>query len=141
MNSLVFNHLRSAVLGLGLVCTASAWAQPPPHPPSPEERLAKMKTDLGLSEAQAQKIKAILEENISKMKGLREDKSLSEEQRREKAHEIRRAGGDKIVAELNSEQKVKFEEEQKKRRREGPPEPGESKGPRKGPPSGFPKSE
>lgn len=141
MNSIASKHFRSAVLGLSLLCSASALAQQPPHPPSPEERLAKMKTDLGLSDAQVQKIKPILEENMSKMKSLRDDKSLSEEQRREKSHAIRKAGGDAIMAELNSEQKAKFEAEQKNHRREGPPGAGEGKGPRKGPPPGAGKAE
>lgn len=141
MNSIVSKYFVSAVLGLSLVCSASAWAQQPPHPPSPEERLAKLKTDLGLSDSQVQKIKPILEENMSRMKALREDKSLSEEQRREKAHAIRKAGGDAIVAELNSEQKAKFEAEQKNHRREVPPGAGEGKGPRKGPPRGAGKAE
>ncbi len=100
-----------------------------------------MKTDLGLSDAQVQKIKPILEENMAKMKSLRDDKPLSEEQRREKSHAIRKAGGDAIMAELNSEQKAKFEAEQKNHRREGPPGAGEGKGPRKGPPPAAGKAE
>ncbi len=80
-----------------------------------------MKADLGLSEAQVAKIKPAMEANAAKAKALHEDTSLSEEQKREKLREIRKAGGDAIMAELTPEQKKKFEEHQKQHRKDGPP--------------------
>lgn len=147
MNDTNAKFFCSALLGLSLMGVTSRGGPPPPQPPAPEERLSKLKTELGLSEAQVQKLKPILEENMSKMKALHEASSLSEEQRKEKAHAIRKAGGDAIMAELTADQKVKFEEELKKHRKEGPPGPGgparkdggtstEGKGPRKGAQSG-----
>ena len=117
-----------------LYSSASVSAQQPPKPPSPAERLARMKTDLNLSDAQVQKLKPLLDANMEKMNAVRADTSLSEEQRREKAHETRKAGGDEIMAVLNPDQKAKFEEEMKKRKKEGPPGGGGPEGQRKGPP-------
>jgi hypothetical protein len=120
----MYFHSLCTAVGL-FASTASSPGQQPHHPPSAEERLSKLKTDLGLSEAQIQKIKPLLESNISKMKALHDDSSLSEEQRREKGREIRKAGGDAIMAELNSDQKAKFQEELKRHRKDGPPGAGQ----------------
>jgi Spy/CpxP family protein refolding chaperone len=115
LNSSVF------LVALGLAFGVTASAQKPDHPPSPEERLARMKADLGLSEAQVAKIKPALEANAARGKALHDDASLSEEQKKEKFHEIRKAGADAIMAELTPEQKKKFEERLKQHRKDGPP--------------------
>lgn len=115
---------------LCLHSTTSA-QQPHPKPPSPAERLDKMTADLNLSETQVQKLKPILEANMEKMRAIREDASLTEEQKREKSHGIRKEGGDAIMAVLTPEQKTKFEDELKKH-----PKGGAGGGPRNGPPPG-----
>ena len=125
MKTAQINALFAAVV----LCTAATLsAEPPPKPPSPAERLQKMKADLNLSDAQVQKLKPVLEANMEKMNAVRSDSSLNEEQKREKSHEVRRAGGEEIMAVLNPEQKAKFEEEIKKRRKDGPPEGGQAPG-------------
>lgn len=80
-----------------------------------------MKTDLGLSDSQVAKIKPAMEASAAKGKALHDDASLSEEQKREKLREIKKAGADAIMAELTPEQKKKFEEHLKQHRKEGPP--------------------
>ena len=126
-----------ALFAAVVLCTAvNLRAEPPPKPPSPAERFEKMKAELNLSDAQVQKLKPLLEANMEKMNAVRSDSSLNEEQRREKSHEVRKAGGEEIMAVLNPEQKAKFEEEMKKRRKEGPPGGGGPEGQRKGPPPG-----
>ncbi len=131
--------LNLSIVAAGLVFAATVSAQKPQHPPSPEERLAKMKSDLGLSEDQVKKLKPIMEANMARMKALHEDASVPDEQKREKAREIRKAGADSIAAELTPEQKAKFEEEIKRRQKDGPP-PGGPGGPPPGaggpPPAG-----
>ena len=114
-------NLALLAVSVGLALNVSASAQKPDHPPSPEERLARMKADLGLSEAQVAKIKPAMEANAAKGKALHDDTSLSEEQKKEKLREIRKAGGDAIMAELTPEQKKKFEEHLKQHRKDGPP--------------------
>ena len=56
-----------------------------------------------------------------RLKALHSDGGLSEEQRREKAQEIRQAGGAAIKAELTPEQATQFEAEVRKQHRDGPP--------------------
>lgn len=155
MNSPKLNSL--AILAM-LVFAGVGHTQQTQRPPSAEERLGKMKTELGLSDAQVQKIKPLIEANMEKMKAAHDDSSLSEEQKREKMMELKKAGAEAVAAELTPEQKAKFEEEMKKRRQGGPggrpggpgggqgaPGAGQGapggKGQKKGPPSAPPKSE
>ncbi len=91
-----------------------------------------MKADLGLSEAQVAKIKPAMEANAAKGKALHDDTSLSEEQKKEKVREIRKAGADAIMAELTPEQKKKFEEHLKQHRKDGPPGGAGGGGPKGG---------
>jgi Spy/CpxP family protein refolding chaperone len=155
MNSPKLNFLTILAM---LVFAGVGHAQQTQRPPSAEERLSKMKTELGLSDAQVQKIKPLIEANMEKMKAAHDDSSLSEEQKRERMMELKKAGAEAVAAELTPEQKAKFEEEMKKRRQGGPsggaggsgggqggPGGGQGapggKGQKKGPPSAPPKSE
>ena len=155
MNSPKLNSLTILAV---LAFAGAGYAQQSQRPPSAEERLSKMKTELGLSDAQVQKIKPLLEANMEKMKAAHDDSSLSEEQKREKMMELRKTGAEAVAAELTPEQKAKFEEEMKKRRQGGPgggpggpgggqggPGGGQGalngKGQKKGPPNSTPKAE
>src|SRR5688572_17981120 len=68
---------------------------------NPEERLKMMTERLSLTQEQQDKIKGIMAENREKnaeaMRKLREDSSLTPEQRREKAREIFKAERDAIA--------------------------------------------
>ena len=77
----------------------------------------KMKTDLGLTEDQLAKLKSGREASAAKMKALREDKSLTEEARKEKVKELRKAQMDEFKSVLTEEQKKKLEEQRKERAR------------------------
>ena len=136
------NPLNLWVLSSILSLSAGAFAQqpggPPRRPPSPEEQISRMKADLGLSDAQLQKIKPIVEATAAKLKSLHEEAATVEEQKREKARALRKEESDAVMAELTPEQKTKFEEELAKRRKNGPRGggpggPGESRGPGEGP--------
>jgi Spy/CpxP family protein refolding chaperone len=78
-------------------------------------RLEAMREKLGLTEEQLAKIKPALEEQASRLKAIKEDGSLSEEQKREKARgesgELRKVMGEV----LNPDQKVKLAEMMKER--------------------------
>ena len=82
------------------------------------ERFDQMKTALGLSEEQAQKARAIIDQQSASMQAMRSDQSLSREQRQEKMTESRNAVASQIGAILTPEQKPKWEELQKKREAE-----------------------
>jgi Spy/CpxP family protein refolding chaperone len=83
---------------------------------TPEERVKALKESLKLTDEQAEKIKAVLAKNQEKMKALREDTSLSQEDRRAKMRENAEAVDAEIKPILTPEQQAKYKEEQEKRR-------------------------
>lgn len=94
------------------------------------QRLEQMQASLGLSEEQAGKIKAVFESQRPAMQALRDDQSLSRDQRREKMMELRKTADAEISAILTPEQKTKWEEmRQQFRDRMGNGRGGERGGP------------
>ncbi len=83
---------------------------------SPEERIKAMKEALTLTDDQSAKILAILQKDQEKIKPLRDDTSLSQEDRRAKMREIRQASQEEINKILTPDQQTKWKEEQAKRR-------------------------
>ena len=83
---------------------------------SPEERANHLKTELGLTDEQTAKVKAVYEKNQEKFKALREDKAGSEEDRRSKFRELMKATVEEISPILTPEQKTKFQEQMQRRR-------------------------
>ncbi len=77
---------------------------------SPQERLDTMAKQLNLSDEQKTKIKPILEQEHEKMQSLRQDTSLSREDRMSKMMEIRKSATDEIKKELTPDQQKKFDE-------------------------------
>jgi hypothetical protein len=115
---------RLFFLGTLLSSTLPLFGEPgghPPGPPSADERLEHLKRDLNLSPSQASKLRPVLLATEQKLKALHSEPSLSEEQRREKAQAIRRAGGEAIKAHLSPEQAAAFDAEVQRRHKEGPP--------------------
>ena len=93
---------------------------------TPEERLDSLAKQLNLTDDQKAKVKTILQTEFDKMKALRENQSLSREDRRDQMMSIRKSTDDAIKAVLNPDQLKKFEEMQSKmmeHRKEGPPPP------------------
>jgi Spy/CpxP family protein refolding chaperone len=82
------------------------------------DRLKTMTEQLGLSQDQAAKLKPILEAETKKMRELREDTALSQQDRREKMAKIRQETAKKIQDEkiLTEEQAKKWKEIQEQRR-------------------------
>ncbi len=83
---------------------------------TPAERVEQMKTSLGLSDDQAQKITAVFEAQRPAMDALRNDQSLSQDQRREKMEAMRQTMDQQLSAILTPEQKTKWDEERAKMR-------------------------
>lgn len=103
---------------------------------TPEERVARMKEQLGLNDEQVTKIKAIYEKNAESTKALREKgfQNLSEEERtkmRESMQAVQKEVGDV----LTPEQKKKLEES----RQRGPGGEGRRRGGGDAPAPGAPK--
>jgi Spy/CpxP family protein refolding chaperone len=97
----------------------SAWAQMGPQagggpmghgPMSPDQRLQMLTKQLNLTADQQEKIKPILESESQQMQTLRQDSSLSSEDRMSKMQQIRQSTRDQIKPNLTSEQQQKFDE-------------------------------
>lgn len=91
---------------------------------NPAERVKMMKEHLGLSDEQVTKITAIVEEGAKAVKALRDNKEISQEDRRSKMGELRKAEMEKIKAVLTPEQTKKAEEMFSRRGPGGPGGPG-----------------
>lgn len=78
-------------------------------------RLGRMKEKLSLSEAQVSQLKKAREENQLKMKGIRENESLTREQRREKMMALQNDMKEQRNKILTVEQQKKMEELKKKK--------------------------
>lgn len=150
--------MRAATLALSaaLVCSVPAFAQdntapppppsqdntpPPPDsaapPPPPrgrmgrmggERQLDRMTKELNLSPDQVSQIKAFNEDARKQAMAVRDDSSLSQQDRRSKMMDIRKVSREKIRGVLNDDQKTKFDamtEKMRERRDEGgtPPPP------------------
>jgi Spy/CpxP family protein refolding chaperone len=92
-------------------------------PPDAAGRAERLKTELGLTDEQTAKIKAIYEKdqakNAEELKKLREDTTLSREEKGKKMREIFAATAEEIKPILTPEQQTKWKEAQEKRRAEG----------------------
>jgi Spy/CpxP family protein refolding chaperone len=97
--------------------------------PSPADRIAKMKENLGLSDDQATKIKAILESEAKEGQELRKDDSIPMEQKKEKMKAIREKNKAAIDAILTPEQRAKADAARAKMGGQGGKK-GEGKGPK-----------
>jgi len=113
----------SGALGLGM--TAVAMAQDTTDPSqtqspmqgrrgrgqqqSPEQQLAKLTQELGLSSDQQQQILPLLQDQQQKIRALAMDSSLSMEDRRTQVQAIRKDTNSQIEPLLTDEQKQKFE--------------------------------
>jgi periplasmic protein CpxP/Spy len=112
-----------ATLALVLaIAGVSAWAQMGPPaggpgggqmgrgPMSPEQKLQMLTKQLNLTSDQQEKIKPILESESQQMQTLRQDSSLSGEDRMSKMREIRQNANDQIKSNLTTDQQQKFAE-------------------------------
>jgi periplasmic protein CpxP/Spy len=82
----------------------------------PEQRLEMMTRELNLTADQQAKIKTILEDGRGKMMALRQDSSVSQDDRRTKMEELMKAESLNIKVVLDDTQKPKFEEMEKRQR-------------------------
>ena len=96
-----------------------------------KERLDKMSEELKLNEEQKKKTEAALKEQMEKMRGLRQDSSLSNEQKREKFTAAREALDKEMKKILTADQFAKYEK-MPGPGRGGPGGPGGGEGKKRG---------
>jgi Spy/CpxP family protein refolding chaperone len=75
---------------------------------NPDERLKMLTEKLSLTPEQQEKVKAVYAKNVETLKTMRQDKSLTEDARRQKFMEMRRAEMQEINAVLTPEQQEKM---------------------------------
>jgi len=89
-----------------------AHAGPPPHrmAMSPEQRLQRLTKALNLTSDQQQKVKPILENESQQMQAMRQDSSMSQQDRWNKIKSIHEDTTSQIKAVLNPDQQAKYED-------------------------------
>lgn len=75
-----------------------------------QSRLEYMSKELNLTDDQKAKIKPVLEDEMSKMKSVRDDTSLSQDQKRDKMKDIRENTDSQITGVLTPDQQKKYED-------------------------------
>jgi periplasmic protein CpxP/Spy len=142
MQTKLLSLALGGVLALGISGAAFAQDTPPPPPPDqgqaapppeaggrgmrmdPNRQLERMTRELNLTSDQQEKIKPLLVERQQKMQALMDNQSLSREDRRAQMRTIAEGTNNSIKANLNDDQKQKFEEMRQRMRRGGPPSDG-----------------
>src|SRR5690348_1827288 len=76
---------------------------------SADDRVKHLTKELNLTEDQQAKIKSVLEDEQKKMSSLKQDSSLSREDRRTKFEEIRKNTSQQIRTILNEDQQKKYD--------------------------------
>ncbi len=94
---------------------------------SPQARVEQMAKDLNLTDAQKAKLTPVFEEQGKKMRAMREDTNLSQEQRQEKMREMRTESDKQIKAILTPEQWEKWQKDRPQFGKKGEGKQGEGK--------------
>jgi Spy/CpxP family protein refolding chaperone len=84
-------------------------APPPPRRSRAEHRLKELKAKLGLTDAQVQQIKDIFKTQMQQGRALREDDSLSDDDRRAKMMALMKSAHDQVRAILTPAQQQIFD--------------------------------
>lgn len=104
-------------------------ARPERRGPNIKQRVERLSTELNLTADQKTKLTALFEKELKEGRELREDTSVSKEERREKWKALRQAQDKELKTILTSEQLEKYKEMREKmreRRQGGAGQPGEA---------------
>jgi periplasmic protein CpxP/Spy len=121
MNQRFYRLVLSGMLATGLaLCSAAAFAQAPGGgmgrrgPMTPDEQLAQMTKRYNLSTDQQAKIKPLLESQQQQAESMRQDTSLSRDDRMAKMQSLRSDTETKVEAVLNDQQKQQYEQDRQR---------------------------
>lgn len=135
MKSHTVSIALAAALGGLLVLTSSSVAQNtnstarPRRGPNVEQRVERLSTELKLTDGQKTKVTALFEKEMKQGRELRQDTSLSREERRDKMRAIRQDQIKELKTILTPEQFEKWQQlrqEMRDRQREGRGQSGEA---------------
>lgn len=115
MNHIFRKHLVCLIIGL-LAIQLGVQAQSGRFAARQEQYLQKMQEELALSDNQVGQIKDIQSKYFEKIKDLRQDANLSQEERRSQFKELRKAQEQEMQGVLSTEQFEKFQSLQQERR-------------------------
>ena len=82
-----------------------------------QQRMEEMLDQLQLTDAQKEQIKPLMQDQFQQMKAVRDDATLTQEQKKAKVQEIHKGFREKLKAILTPEQLTKWEELMKQHRR------------------------
>jgi periplasmic protein CpxP/Spy len=89
------------------------------QPPTVEQRLERLTKALNLTDEQKPKVKAVLEEQTKKFEAMRNDSSLTRDERREKFRTMRQEENKKMKAILTPEQFDNYQQQMRRGGRRG----------------------
>jgi periplasmic protein CpxP/Spy len=127
----------TGLMSLGQLVRAEDTPATPPTPPAPPAvaapdakarmnvQMEKMFTAIKATDDQKEKLKPILKERNEKLRAMRQDSAISQDDKQAKQKEISQAANDKVKAILSSDQFEafeKFQKDQRKARLQGAPE-------------------
>ena len=123
-------HMKNTLLTLTIIALASLAVPSFTHAEdakeakgvrwTPEERLKNMKEQLGLTDEQTAQVKVVLDKRAEERRAIREDKALSQDDRRSKMQELRKADVEEMKGILTPEQQEKMKEMRKGRKDDKP---------------------
>ncbi len=143
----MFKKCLLVVLAAGLISIAVPFVAAQPDqpaqgnrgwhhgPPDPAQQTAELTKKLSLTSDQQTKVQSIFQTEHSQMESLRQDSSVSEQDRHAKMKSIREGTNTQIRSLLDSNQQKKWDEMQAKREQwgkhghHGPPDSGDQQGP------------
>ena len=115
----ILTILLLSAAGLAFAQTPQESQAPPPgkhagmrHMENVDQRLQTLSEKLSLTDDQKAKLKPILQDQVQQMKAVREDSSLSPEQKKSKMKSIHESVHEQINAVLTPEQQTKFKQMQ-----------------------------
>jgi Spy/CpxP family protein refolding chaperone len=110
-------RLAIIAIALGLLCSATASFAQRGGPGrnrakamSPEERMKKLSAELNLTDEQKEKVRPVIEDEMKQLKDIRQDSSLSRDQKIAKAREVHADAMGKIRPILTDDQQKKLDE-------------------------------
>jgi periplasmic protein CpxP/Spy len=116
--------IKAAFLLFAMMSTLGAYAWQSPAgqenqgrgPMNVDDRVKMLADRLNLNDDQQAKVKSILTDSQKQGQSIRDDNSLSQEDRRDKMRSLRESTNSKIREVLNDDQKKKFDEMQQQMR-------------------------
>jgi hypothetical protein len=111
-------HFASIKLSSSLLLLACAMAIPSIGAPAQKSKIPPLIAQLNLSEDQKKTLEPLYEEHAKKIKAIREDASISDDDKKEKVRELNQAMNKSLGDVLTAEQRAKLKELRQQRQQQ-----------------------